>query len=287
MHDHAHDCDHHHVHHEDDTESSTARRGCNHGPLDHHDSSHDALCIDKLSFSYGDTQALEDITLHVHAGCNLGIIGPNGGGKTTLLRIILGQLTGYEGKVSIMGLSPKQVCKLGDIVGYVPQHYDFDPAFPISVRQVIKLGLCGKTGLFRRHSAEDLARVDQLMEQVGIADLRDRPIGELSGGQRQRAFVAKALAAGPKILLLDEPTVGIDVSGRSQFTNLITQLHRDLGLTVMIVTHDLRTVAGCCEKVACLSRTLHFHDSPEGLTPSLLREVFDHDIEPLLAQPHV
>jgi zinc transport system ATP-binding protein len=140
------------------------------------------------------------------------------------------------------------------------------------------MGLVGKTGLFRRYRKEDLERVEQLIEQVGISHLADRPIGDLSGGQQQRAFIARALAAGPKVLLLDEPMVGIDVAGQQQFGELIQRLHRDLALTVLIVSHDLRSVAASCERVACLARTLHYHDSPQGLTAELLQEVFNHDI---------
>ncbi len=274
-HDHSHDHDHAHSH-------APVPHVCTHGSLGHHDAKHDALCVENLSFSYGDTQALKNITMHVEAGCNLGIIGPNGGGKTTLLKIILGLLDGYSGSVTVMGMTPREVCRRGDIVGYVPQRHLFEQRFPVSVRQVVRMGLVGKTGLLRRHSKADLDRVEQLITEVGLADVAERPIGTLSGGNQQRAFIARALAAGPKILLLDEPMVGIDVAGQQIFADMIRRLQDQLGLTVIVVSHDLRAVAATCEKVACLARTVHYHDSPRGLTPEILQEVFRHEIEPVL-----
>lgn len=253
-----------------------------HGPLGEHRGRDDAICIDRLSFRYGRVQALREVTLHVDTGCILGIIGPNGGGKTTLLKIMLGLLEGYEGSVQVLGRQPLDVCRRGDLVGYVPQRHEYERRFPANVRQVVRMGLAGRAGLFRRYRREELDRVEQLMQQVGVSELADRPIGHLSGGQQQRVFIARALAAGPKILILDEPTIGIDVSGQQRFAELIHKLHDEHGLTVVIVSHDLRAVAASCEKVACLARTVHYHDTPSGLTEEVLREVFSHDIEPLI-----
>ena len=186
MHDHTHDL---HV--------------CNHGPLGEHRDQTDVICLDRVGYAYGDHVALEDVTLHVESGCNLGIIGPNGGGKTTLLKVILGLLEGYSGSVQVDGLSPNDVCKRGDRVGYVPQSGTGELRFPVNVRQVVRMGLVGKTGLFKRHRKEDLDHVDALLDRLAIADLADRPIGDLSGGQRQRVLIARALAPQPKVLLLD------------------------------------------------------------------------------------
>lgn len=269
-HHHSHDCGHDHAH-------PPYNKSCHHGPLDRH-ASNDAICLQKVSFSYGANEALRDVTLHVERGCNLGIIGPNGGGKTTLLKIILGLLEGYSGTATVAGYSPSEVCGKGDVVGYVPQKHEFEPRFPVSVRQVVRMGLCGKTGWFKGHGRGDLQHVEWLIERVGMSDLAERAIGDLSGGQQQRAFIARALAAGPRILLMDEPTVGVDVKGQKQFADLVRGLQEKLELTVVIVSHDLRAIAATCEKVACVNRTLHYHDSPDGLTPELLNEIFQHDI---------
>jgi len=258
------------------------RHVCHHGPLGQHSADADVICLDGVTYRYGQTLALDNVTLHIEAGCNLGIIGPNGGGKTTLLKIMLGLLTDYDGDVHVMNMTPAQACRRGDVIGYVAQKQTFEPRFPVNVRQVVRMGLTGKTGLFNRHPRKDLDHVESLLDRLKLTDLAERPIGELSGGQQQRAFIARALAAQPRILLLDEPTVGIDVAGQQQFADLIHSLHEGLGLTIIVVSHDLRAVAGSCGKIAVLSRKIHYHDSPEGLTPALLQEIFQHDVAPIL-----
>ena len=256
-----------------------------HGSLAEHRAVDDALCIDHVTFAYprqgGRTDrglALRDVTLHVPQGCSLGIIGPNGAGKTTLLKIMLGLLTGYRGSVSLMGLSPREACRRGNVIGYVPQRHETEWRFPLTVRQVARMGLVGKTGLVRWYSRSDRDYVEQLLQELGIAELADQPIGELSGGQQQRSFMARALAARPKILVLDEPLVGIDEAGQQQFAELSRRLHRQLELTLVIVSHDLRAIATSCTQVACLNQTVHYHDSPEGLTEAVLSEVFRHEV---------
>jgi ABC-type Mn2+/Zn2+ transport system ATPase subunit len=168
------------------------------------------------------------------------------------------------------------------VIGYVPQRHEAEWRFPVTARQVVVMGLTGKTGLFRRHAADDLNYVDHLMQRVGVTDLANRPIQALSGGQQQRLFIARALAPRPKVLLLDEPMVGIDEAGQRQFHDLIDELHRSLRLTILIVSHDLRAIAAGCERVACLNQTIHYHDAPQGLTPAVLREVFQHEIANVL-----
>ncbi len=259
--------------------------GCAHGSLSEHHGGADAICIDCVSFGYaagGQTDparlVLRDVTLHVELGCSLGIIGPNGAGKTTLLKIMLGLLDGYSGRVQVMGMSPAAACRRGGIIGYVPQRHQTEWRFPLTVRQVALMGLTGKTGLLKWYSRDDRDYVQKLLERMGIAALAERPIGELSGGQQQRCFMARALAARPKILILDEPLVGIDEAGQRQFAQLSRNLHESLGLTMVIVSHDIRAIATGCSRVACLNQTIHYHDSPAGLTEDVLREVFHHEI---------
>lgn len=256
---------------------------CHHGPLGEHHLGRDVICVDHVSFGYGGPAVLKDVTLHIEQGCNLGIVGPNGGGKTTLLRLILGLLNGYSGKIEVMGLSPAKACRRGDLVGYVPQRHEFESRFPVTVRQVVRMGLVGKTGLLKSHRPDDLQRVEELIQRVGLKGKAESAIGELSGGQQQRALIARALAAGPRILLLDEPMSGLDPSGQQEIARLIRELHESLGLTVVVVSHDLRSVAAGCGKVACLNKTVHYHDSPEGLSPRVLQEVFSHDVAAVFA----
>jgi zinc transport system ATP-binding protein len=239
----------------------------------------EVLCVEGLAYAYPDgTEALRDVSLHVRRGSTLAIVGPNGAGKTTLLKIILGLLSGYRGEVLVNGLDPAAARRRGDMISWVPQRAKMHWDFPVTVRQVVGMGLVGKTGLFRRYRREDLAYVEHLIATLDIAPYADKPIGEVSGGQQQRAIIARALAPHPAILMLDEPTVGVDQSGQELFKELMRQIRRDFDVTLVIVSHDLRAVLPECERIACLNRTLHFHDAPSRLTPELLGEVFRCDL---------
>jgi zinc transport system ATP-binding protein len=231
--------------------------------------------VEGLTFAYADgTEALSDIHLHAQTGSTLAVIGPNGAGKTTLLKIILGLLGGYRGKVEVAGMDPVAARRKGGIVAWVPQRSRTAIDFPATVRQVVRMGLVGKTGVLRFHSRENLKYADDVMDALGIADLAARPIGQVSGGQAQRAIIARALASRPRLLLLDEPTVGVDEAGLETFSALTRQIRRDFNVTQVIVSHDLRTVVADCQTVACMNRRLHFHDVPSRLTPELIQEVF-------------
>jgi zinc transport system ATP-binding protein len=237
------------------------------------------LCVRDVSFRYPDgTEALSHVDLHVQRGSTVAIVGPNGAGKTTLLKILLGLLEGYTGSVEVAGLSPQQGRRRGGVVSWVPQRQKMHWDFPVTVEQVVRMGLVGKTRMLRRHRRDDLDHVRHLMAALSIAELGDRPIGAVSGGQQQRAIIARALAPRPALLMLDEPTVGVDQAGQQAFAELMARIRGRFGVTLVIVSHDLRTVLPDCERVACLNRTLHFHDSPSRLTPELLGEVFRCDL---------
>lgn len=229
---------------------------------------------------------LENVTLDVRPGERLGILGPNGGGKSTLLKLTLGLLTGFTGRISVMGLTPEQA-RRQRVIGYVPQRIEAELRFPISARQVVQMSACAGLPPWRSPGARQRAAIEDSLKVVGASAFADTPIGELSGGQVQRIMIARALACRPRILLLDEPTVGIDVSGQKQFADLLARLHDELGLTIIVVSHDIRTVAAGCDRVACLSRTLHYHVAPEGLTPGVLAEVFRHDVAAIFGDLHV
>jgi zinc transport system ATP-binding protein len=236
--------------------------------------------ISDLTFSYGRPQpALEGINLSVERGSTLGLIGPNGGGKTTLIRLLLGLLEPTAGSIRIEGLSPARAIRRGDLIGYLPQGSRAQPGFPISVRQVVRLGLAGKTGVFRGYCREDLEFTEELMSRVGLADLARRPIASLSGGQLQRAYIARALASRPHLLLLDEPTTGIDQAGQQRFIDFLQGLKNDLGLTIVFVSHDLRAVSAISDRIACLNVHLHYHDVPDHLPAGLVYKMFACDLE--------
>jgi ABC-type Mn2+/Zn2+ transport system ATPase subunit len=225
----------------------------------------------------GGTPAVQGITLDIPVGQRLGVLGPNGGGKSTLLKLTLGLLRGYTGTIRVFGVSPEEA-RRQRMIGYVPQRNEAELAFPISVRQAAAMSAALGVSPWKSGREATRAAVDEALELVGIKDLAERPVGSLSGGQLQRAMIARAIASKPRMLLLDEPTVGIDVTGQQRFGELLRSLHEALGLTIIVVSHDIRTIAAGSDRVACLSRTLHSHVAPEGLTPAVLAEVFRHDV---------
>jgi zinc transport system ATP-binding protein len=235
--------------------------------------------IDNLDFAYRQNLVLKQVSLAVERGSTVGLIGPNAGGKTTLVRLLTGQLQPTRGTIRIDGLAPRDAIARGDVVGYVPQHLTAPENFPLNVRQCVTLGLVGKTGMFRSHSREDLAGVDAMLTRVGIADLADEAIGNLSGGQLQRVYIARALVAKPKVLILDEPTTGIDTRGQQAFIEFIATLQKELNLTVVFVSHDLRAVTSISDRIACLNVTLHYHDVPQHLPADLMYSMFACDLE--------
>jgi zinc transport system ATP-binding protein len=239
----------------------------------------DLVSISDLSFFYGSQPVLEKLNLTVARGTTLGLIGPNGGGKTTLMKLMLGLLTPTSGTIRIGGLEPRAAVRRGDLIGYLPQRPRTPGSFPATVRQVVRMGLTGKTGMFHRSSASDFAFCESLLDRVGLMQLADRPVGELSGGQLQRAYIARALAPRPKLLLLDEPTVGVDRAGQQRFIDFLGELKSAMDLTLVFVSHDLRAVSAISDRIACLNCSLHYHDVPDHLPPDLVYSMFACDLE--------
>lgn len=212
-----------------------------------------------LSVDYGRSRALSDVNFEVAQGEYLGIIGPNGGGKSTLLKAMLGLIPAAEGTVDILG---KPAGKTGALVGYVPQFSAMEREFPITVRDVVLTGRLARSNLlFHRYSAADRAVAERALEQAGIANLAGRQIGGLSGGEFQKMLIARALAIGPKILLLDEPTASVDEKSRKQIFSLLGQLAGKM--TILLVTHDTMAVSSQVHRIACLNRRLVYHGEPE------------------------
>jgi zinc transport system ATP-binding protein len=206
--------------------------------------------IENLSVSYPGVKALDNISFSVNENDFLGIIGPNGAGKSTLFSCMLGLLTKYEGKIKFFG---QDITKSKDHlqkIGYVPQKPVFEKNFPATVQEVVRMGL-------RRESSTK--RVDQVLQDVWIHELGHRRIGDLSGGQQQRVFIAKALVNNPKLLILDEPVTGIDVSSTDLFYGILRELNQKQNITIIWSSHDMDAVNRLANKVACLNRTLFFH----------------------------
>jgi zinc transport system ATP-binding protein len=212
-------------------------------------------------FAYNSMQVLEDIDFSILEKDFLGIIGPNGGGKTTILRMILGFIEPVRGVVTVFGKPPGEA---RGQVGYVSQIFTFDFDFPISVLEVVRMGRIGRRGFMKRYSREDTAAAERALNRVGLSDFGDRRIGSLSGGQIQRVLIARALAGEPKLLLLDESLSSIDSKWQNAFYELLKELNREMA--IVLVSHDIGALSVHVEKVACLNRKLYYHGATkEGI----------------------
>jgi len=214
--------------------------------------------LDDVWVHYDGVPVLEGINLSVEPHDFLGIIGPNGGGKTTLLKVILGLIKPSRGKVSVLGQTPEKGRKL---IGYISQYNLFDRDFPISVLDVVLMGRYSGTGLFRRYSEEDKRIANEALKTVEMLDYKDRQVGRLSGGEQQRVFIARALATDPKLLLLDEPMTSIDSTMQAEFYELLDRLKQRMA--IVLVSHDISAVSIYVDKIACLNRQLFYHGSKE------------------------
>jgi zinc transport system ATP-binding protein len=217
--------------------------------------------IEKVSVRYGEVSVLENIDLTVDPGDFLGIIGPNGSGKTTLLRIMLGLLAPTSGQVRLFGHPPASLKQWGRL-GYVPQKATFDPALPVTVGEVVASGLIATLGLLRRVRAAERQRVADVLAQVGMTAHAAARVGSLSVGQQQRVLIARALVSDPELLILDEPTGGVDPEAQTSFYALLHHLNREREVTLILVSHDIGVVAREVTRLACLNRRLIFHGRP-------------------------
>ncbi|KOO43896.1 metal ABC transporter ATP-binding protein [Priestia koreensis] len=219
--------------------------------------------IDHVSFQYDRQTVLDNITLSIPKGSFLGLVGPNGSGKSTLIKCILGLHKPQQGTIRLFG---QDISKFRDWskIGFVSQKANsFNTGFPASVFEVVATGLTSKIGLFRFMNKNHKQKVLDAIEAVGMSDFVRRNIGELSGGQQQRVFIARALVSEPELLILDEPTVGIDSQNVDNFYTLLEDLHKNHGLTLLLVTHDTGTITEKVTHVACLNKELHFHGETE------------------------
>ncbi len=218
---------------------------------------------------------LESISFSLEEGTFLGIIGPNGAGKTTLMKVVLGLVRPSRGSVRVLGMSPGELKHELHHIGYMPQQVLFDPIFPVSVFDVVMMGRACCIGPMRFPARRDREAVRESIRAVGLSGLEKRPIGELSGGQQKRAFLARALCQETRILLLDEPTAGLDADAQEDFLALLARLKRELGLTVVFVSHDVNVMARFADQLVCINRTMHLHGSPqEVLGSERLKEVY-------------
>ena len=217
--------------------------------------------LEGVVFGYGDVRVLDDINLAVEAGDVLGIIGPNGSGKTTLIRIMLGLLSPDRGEVRLFG-RPIAAFREWKRLGYVPQRATLDPSLPVTVEEVVATGLVSTLGLLQRPGRAERTRIQEALAHVGMDRSAAARIGALSIGQQQRVLIARALVSGPELLILDEPTAGVDPEAQSTFYALLHHLNRERGVTLVLVSNDIAVVAKEVTKLACLNRRLVFHGLP-------------------------
>lgn len=236
-----------------------------------------ALRVDTVTVHYGPVLALADVALTLQRGRVCGLVGMNGSGKSTLFKAIMGLVRPDAGTVRIHGSTPAAARKAG-LVGYMPQSEAIDWAFPLSVRDVVLTGRYGHMGPTRRARPADQAAVDDALERVELTDYQQRQIGALSGGQRKRAFLARCIAQGADLLLLDEPFAGVDKRSEATISALLRELAAG-GATILVSTHDLHALPELADEAILLMRTVLAHDQPDiVLQPHNLARAFGLDV---------
>ncbi len=223
------------------------------------------LYLKHIHFSYHQNNVLKDINLEVKKGESLGIVGPNGGGKSTLLKLITGGLNPNEGEISF-GTDKS--------LGYVPQNITLNYTMPISVVELIQMN--------QTKNNKTLFNLDQLLNLVGLENKRDQLIRTLSGGERQRALIARAMISSPRLLVLDEPTTGLDSTGQDQLYSLLNRLKAEHNTSIVVVDHNLSQIIKHCDKILCLNRTSHWHDQKELLTKDVLSSIYHCEFEHIM-----
>lgn len=235
--------------------------------------------VNHLNFGYNDSLILNDISFTVDRGDYLGIIGANGTGKSTLIKLILKIMEPSSGEIKVLGQNINTF-KRWDKVGYVSQKANsFNSSFPATVEEVVTANLYSKIGLFRAPKKTHREKAYHALELVGMQDYGKRLIGNLSGGQQQRVFIARVLANDPEILFLDEPTVGIDARSEEAVYGLLGRLNQELGLTIVMVTHDISAITIHANKLVCLGENgMFMHDPKEGMTAEFATELYGYSV---------
>ena len=236
------------------------------------------LEVKDLSFSYPDKSILHRLSFDVDAGEFMCIVGTNGTGKSTLLKLILNQLSPLEGEIKLLGTNSEKYKDFASIAYVSQKATNINRDFPATVEEVVSLGLYSKKGLFKRNTKEDKKLIDSALERVGMLDYKHRQIGYLSGGQQQRVFIAKALISNPRIIFLDEPTTGIDIRAVDSICCLLGDLNKNSGITIVMVTHDISSIIYHSNKILVLSEdgSGEVMTSEEFNSQSMLAHVHHH-----------
>ena len=228
--------------------------------------------LDNVSYSYDEFPVLENVSLSVAERDFLSIVGPNAGGKTTLLRLILGLLKPTGGTVSVFGDAPERVRSR---IGYMPQHTSLDPLFPVTVMDVVLMGRLGDSKRLGFYKKRDREAAEDVLDTLEVCDVRNRHFSILSEGQRQRVLIARALVSNPELLLLDEPTSNIDVAIETELFEVLHGLNKKI--TIVLVTHDLGFVSQYVKNVACVNRRVVVHETSE-ITGEIIHDIYGTDV---------
>ena len=228
--------------------------------------------------AYDGKWILKSIYFNCYPGEIFGIVGPNGGGKTTLLNVILGLVKPSKGSVKLFGQPPCKNSRLD--IGYLPQISHADQSFPVTALDVVLMGLYSRLGFFSRPDRKSKEVAMDLLSQINMADHAKRPFAVLSGGQQQRVNIARAMASKPKLLVLDEPSTGVDRVAQEDFYELLAKFRNEQGISVIMVSHDIGVITSHADRVACLNVQLHYHDEPDScFSPEIAREVFGEGLK--------
>jgi zinc transport system ATP-binding protein len=230
------------------------------------------LRVENLSFAYEQEQILRNVNFHIHKGDFISVVGPNGGGKSTLFSLILGIHKAQQGKIEVLGTTP---AKARQRIGYVPQYLSFDEHFPVSAFDLVRMGRLqhSRWGFYTK---EDDRATYEAMEWMQVRDIADMAYADLSGGQKQRLLIARAIASQPEFLLLDEPTANIDPAGEARFYDTLRDLNQKM--TILIISHDLGFVSQRVNRVVCVNRDVQIHPT-SALTGELIQEIYGHSIQ--------
>ncbi len=226
------------------------------------------ILVEGLSVKRGAAPVLQEITFEVKRGEMIGLIGPNGGGKTTLLQALLGLIKPTAGRILMFGLPAGNLGPVREKIGYIPQNRSYDRRFPLSAEDVVMTGCYSPRTLLRALRREEKEACREMLAAVDALHLAARPFGDLSGGEQQRVLLARALVRRPELLLLDEPSTGLDLNVQHVFLERLRLLQQNYGLTLLLVSHDIVSLAGLADRLLCINRTMHIHGEPQQVLHS-------------------
>jgi len=244
------------------------------------------IVLDDVWVRYGSSIVLESIHLTVQEKEIVSIVGPNGGGKTTLLHAILGFKEAFRGEIRVLGKEPVQIKQSG-LIGYLPQQNAHDRLFPVSAYDVVAMTRHARHGVGNRLDENDKQVILDALDKVEMTTWQNHHYGSLSGGQQQRVLIARALAGKPRILILDEPSTSLDAVAQDSFYHLLSTIRDEQGLTILMVSHDIGSVSRVVDQIACLNKKIHFHGKPtEGIPSEILEKTFGKHMHFLVHDEH-